>query len=101
MKSSEITSKQSDFGAVIIDVINERKRQDEKWGGSKIDDQRNRPFDWCLIIQDYASLARTMARLDSSEKYRKRMVQIAALAVAAVESHDRLIERGKSEKEAQ
>jgi hypothetical protein len=85
--------------AAILDVIAERKRQDAKWGGPLSDDQRNHPSDWCRLIQDYAGWARTMASMDSSEKYRKRMVQIAALAVAAIESHDRLIDLGQPEQQ--
>lgn len=74
----------------ISDVLLERLRQDSKWGGIEHDDQHE-PFFWCQLIQDYAGWARVMAGMDSPEKYRRRMIQVAALACAAVESHDRLI----------
>jgi hypothetical protein len=41
------------------------------------------------LIEDYAGWARVMAGMSSPDKYRRRMVQVAALAVAAIESHDR------------
>jgi hypothetical protein len=41
------------------------------------------------LIQDYAGWARTMAGMNSPDKARNRLIQVAALAVAAVESIDR------------
>lgn len=75
---------------VLRDVRIERLRQDQKWGGPDHDDKHG-PDDWCRWINAYMTWAKTMAEFDSPEKYRKRMIQVAALAVAAVESHDRLI----------
>lgn len=73
----------------ISDLIAERQRQNEKWGGPHHDDQHQPGF-WTQLIQDYAGWARVMAGMDSPEKYRKRMVQVAALAVAAIEVLDRV-----------
>lgn len=77
---------------VINDVKNERIRQDSKWGGQQNDDC-NTCAEWCDWVIAYATWAKMMARMDSTEKYRRRMIQVAALAVAAVESHDRLLGR--------
>lgn len=72
----------------ILDVTNERQRQDDKWGGPKHDDL-HLITDFVQLIEDYAGWARTMANMNSYDKARKRLIQVAALAVAAVESIDR------------
>ena len=71
---------------VTLEVIAERARQDAKWGGPDHDDQHGLE-DFCgFINQRTADLARGF---ETTEHARKRMIQIAALAVAAVESMDR------------
>ena len=79
---------------VIAEVADERKRQDEKWGGPVHDDQ-HRLETFVQLIEDYAGWARVMAGMNSPEKARRRLVQVAALAVAAVESIDRKEEQRK------
>lgn len=73
---------------VLEQVFRERIRQDAKWGGAANDDQWN-PLDWHEMIADYNAWARRMACMGSFDKARNRYVQIAALAVAAVEALDR------------
>lgn len=72
----------------LLDVAAERQRQDLKWGGPDHDDMHS-TADFVQLIRDYAGWARTMAGMGSVEKTRRRLVQVAALAVAAVESLDR------------
>jgi hypothetical protein len=72
----------------LIDVQKERDRQDEKWGGSDHDDTHC-VNDWVEFICTYAQWAKMMWRLDSPDKFRRRMIQVAALAVASCESFDR------------
>lgn len=74
---------------VFAAVVAERARQDSKWGGAQADDARKTPMDWCLDIEAYNTWACQMYRMGSPEKYRHRMMQIAALAIAACESYDR------------
>lgn len=74
--------------AILEEVAGERARQDGKWGGASKDDQWN-ALDWHEMIADYNAWARRMATMGSVSKARNRYVQIAALAVAAVESIDR------------
>lgn len=74
---------------VLAAVIAERARQDGKWGGAQVDDDRKTPADWCLDIEAYNTWACQMHRMGSPDKYRRRMMQVAALAVAACESFDR------------
>lgn len=73
---------------VLREVGAERRRQDAKWGGSANDDQWD-ASDWHEMIADYNAWARRMATMGSFDKARNRYVQIAALAVAAVEAIDR------------
>lgn len=74
---------------VINEVASERSRQNQKWGGPAVDDVRKTPEDWCLDIEAYNTWACQMHRMGSPYKYRLRMMQVAALAVAACESFDR------------
>jgi hypothetical protein len=80
---------QSSLTGVLAEVVAERARQDGKWGGAQIEDVRKTATDWCLDIESYNTWARQMHRMGSPDKYRRRMMQIAALAVAACESFDR------------
>jgi len=79
---SEITTR------VLNEVFAERKRQEVKCGGKGTDDEHN-PLDWHEMIADYNAWARRMACMGSLGKTRRRYIQIAALAVAAVEALDR------------
>jgi hypothetical protein len=73
---------------ILRQVANERDRQDAKWGGAPHDDDHS-TAEFVQFIEDYAGWARTMAGMDSPDKARRRLIQVAALAVAAVESMDR------------
>jgi hypothetical protein len=77
------------LASVMNEVTTERKRQDMKFGGPDADDSRKTPEDWCNDIEAYIVWARHMHRMDSPERYRRRVMQVAALAVAACESYDR------------
>jgi hypothetical protein len=74
--------------SVLDDVFNERDRQVSKWTGTFNDDDYT-PFDWHEMIADYNAWARRMMTMNSPDKARRRYIQIAALAVAAVEALDR------------
>ena len=68
-----------------------RDGQDAKWGGPAHDDQL-KPTDWLLFIrkQEQSAIAAdgTPWPYQVNETYRRRLIKIAALAVAAIESHD-------------
>ena len=71
---------------IYDEIKTERQRQIGKWGA----DESNEPFDhWYGVLSDYNGWARRMARMGSLDKYRRRMVQIAAIAVAVVEALDK------------
>lgn len=67
----------------IFDEINEeRKRQDEQWGGPS-HDRAHSMYDWTTYIEKQL----TRVKVPQSE-FRERMIKIAALAVAAIEASD-------------
>ena len=76
------------YRKVLDDIDSERERQDDKWGGADKDDATSQEF-FIQLIKDYAGWARVMLGMGNSQKYRRRMIQVAALATAAVESFDR------------
>lgn len=73
---------------ILTEISNERQVQISKWGGDKTDDKWT-ALDWHEMIADYNGWARRMAAMGSNDKARRRYIQIAALAVAAVEAIDR------------
>ena len=74
--------------SVLDEIAAERRRQDGKWGGPAHDDAHS-TAEFVQFIEDYAGWARQMASMNSPDKARRRLIQVAALAVAAVESMDR------------
>jgi hypothetical protein len=74
--------------SILAEIETERDRQDAKWGGA-VHDDRHQVADFATFIRNYVGWAEQMAINGAQEKARKRLVQVAALAVAAVESLDR------------
>lgn len=81
-----------DERGVFAEIQAERVRQDEQWGGPEHDDTHG-PADWCDYIERQLSEADGVIGLQNPAAWRERMVKIAALAVAAIESHDRVMAR--------
>lgn len=78
-------------GAVYYEIDRERERQDTQWGGPSHDDEWDER-DWETTIQKH--VRRLTGGLGQPlDDYRSRLVKIAALAVAAVEAHDRRVEK--------
>lgn len=83
---------------IILDIFAERDRQDAQWGGPEHDDGHS-ARDWLVYIQKQldTALAETLSddatQLVDPQHYRERMVKIAALALASIESLDRAIPR--------
>lgn len=75
---------------VVLDVMAERDRQDAQWGGPVHDDTHN-VFDWTRYIEQQIAKLGDLpeGQLPTPEDARFRLVKIAALAFAAIESHDR------------
>lgn len=86
------------MGDVYQDIKSERAAQDAKWGGSGHDDSHDAD-DWMNYIDHKSAQAGELIGAGSSGadvQLSRRMIQIAALAVACVESMDRqmAVERG-------
>ena len=67
---------------VLLEIIEERRRQDKQWGGPKHDDEHS--------ANDWRDFLREHIKKSCSGDYRYQMIRVAALAIAAIESHDRL-----------
>lgn len=73
----------------IKEIVTERERQDKKWGI-----QTHDPIEWFSILgEEYGEVAQEVNRNYFGEKslddYRKEMVQVAAVALAALEDMER------------
>lgn len=70
---------------ILEEIHAERLHQDQKWGGPEHDDQHNF-FQWMLFICN-----RSCKPIEhhNPESIRRHLVEIAALAVAAIEAFDR------------
>ena len=79
----------------LLEVLAERKKQDEKWGI-----QNHMPEIWMLILGEEVGEAQRAVleaicpngnKLDGEwlKEYRKELIQVAAVAIAAIESLDR------------
>lgn len=71
---------------IYDEIKNERIEQDKKWGGASHDDSHT-PEEWSSFIRQ--RLAKSM----TAERRRYQLVRVAALAVAAIEAHDRTVKR--------
>lgn len=78
---------------IIKEIIEERKRQDRKWG-----EQNHKPIEWCVILgEEYGEVCKaaleTNFNYDSSKgdysEYREELIQTAAVAIAMIECLDR------------
>lgn len=79
----------------LQDIMKERLRQDEKWG-----EQNHEPERWLIILgEEYGEACKAALEADTAPNltlvneytkcYRKEIVQVAAVALAAIESLDR------------
>jgi hypothetical protein len=96
------------------EIKSARLRQNEEWGGAAHDDAHE-PEKWCgflrhqLRLADRAACSLATDEITGGEEqalidgYRERLIKIAAVAVAATESLDRIMERraASSDKEAE
>lgn len=95
---SETLKQAHDRRAEIFKEIEaERDYQDKRWGGPGVDDEKNKPNDWVSYIAKYSTRWQDGTFFpyipETEDEFRKCMVKVAALAVAAIEQVDR--QRGK------
>lgn len=72
--------------SIYDEIINERAAQDKKWGGPD-HDKFHSSHDWISFIVKHLGAA--VMYPWSALTFRKQMVRVAALAVAAIEWCDR------------
>lgn len=77
----------NDMPNIIQRIVAERARQDQQWGGPEHDDGHG-PRVWEDILSDHVTRLTDVSG-DPATDYRDRMVKIAAIAVAAVQTWDR------------
>jgi NTP pyrophosphatase (non-canonical NTP hydrolase) len=74
--------------AVLHEVFQERMRQNEKWG------EQNHPhLGWMAILTEEVGEAAREVLERRPERFREEMIQVAAVAAAAVEWHDRFYKK--------
>jgi len=80
---------------IIAEILDERTRQDEKWGV-----QNHKPLEWCVILmEEVGELAKEAHEhhftpkyykdTGQLERYRKELIQVAAVCVSMLESFER------------
>lgn len=74
---------------IIAKVLNERIAQDQQWGGPDHDDTHT-PTDWVAILSRHVGLSAMDAGQIDPAIWRRQMIRVAAVAIAALESFDRL-----------
>jgi len=73
---------------ILSEIHTERLRQDRQWGGPAHDDEHT-SGDWAGLVSSQLHCARVAELNNRAEEFRERLIKIAALAVAAIEAHDR------------
>lgn len=70
----------------LAEVAAERGRQDELWGEQNYD-----PYMWlAILVEEVGEVGEALNdKAATVEEYREELIQVAAVAVAAVESLDR------------
>lgn len=79
--------------SVLAEVKEHRKFQDQRWG-----QQDHDPFFWlAILVEEVGEVAEALVRgqQTSERDYRTELLQVAAVAVAAVETWDRVVSLGK------
>ena len=69
---------------ILGDVLHERESQHTKWGQQDHDEDR-----WMVILMEEVGEAARAIFDENPDNYRKELMQVAAVAVAAIEAFDR------------
>jgi len=81
---------------ILCEIQRERTKQDQKWG-----EQNHAPVEWLSILgEEFGEVCKATCEAHFAEykttgdysEYRKELIQVAAVAVAMVESYDRSME---------
>ncbi|WP_025184035.1 MazG-like family protein [Leptospira kirschneri] len=76
---------------ILSEINQERDRQDSRWG-----EQNHRPIEWIPILGEEVGEVNKAALesyfsggIKDYSEYRKELIQVAAVAIAMIESYDR------------
>lgn len=98
------TRKAKDMNKILEEIKSEHQHEDQEWSSSERDDIYE-PEKWCSFLRHEVRLAdRAACSLATDEitgneeqslvvAYRARLIKIAALAIAATQSLDRVMEK--------
>jgi len=76
--------------SILSEIIEERNKQDLKWGVQDHD-----PLKWNAILgEEFGEVSKSILE-NNSYNYREELIQVASVAIAAIECHDRKIEAAK------
>lgn len=73
--------------SVLGEVADERYRQDQRWGGPEHDDGHS-VWEWKELLRAHVDRLTPGPRITRSD-YRERLIEVAALCVAAAQAWDR------------
>jgi hypothetical protein len=73
---------------IFEEIAKERAAQDAQWGGPEHDDAHD-AAEWRRIILQHVNRLIFTPYMRASDDYRKVLVEVAALAVAAAQAYDR------------
>lgn len=79
---------------VLAQIEAELARAIDKWGGASADDRLDR-LTWLRLVDEHR--IRATRHGIGTDEYRHELVVIAALAIAAIEAHDRRRKAHKAE----
>ena len=89
---------------IIEEIIDERNHQEKKWGAIH-DDKIHNSYSWNALISHYLAKAiEPFISIDTEnielkgKIFRYNMIKVAALAVAAIEANDRMLEKNQCQK---
>ena len=69
---------------ILMEILNERVRQEKKWG-----QQNHAPLKWNAILgEEFGEVSKAILERNV-EEYRKELIQVAAVSIAAIECLDR------------
>ena len=82
------TQEDLDSDAIFAEILQRRREQDAQWGGPRHDDRHTRE-EWCGYLQKFLDRAEIRSDRADAASYEDKLLDIAALAVAAIQSSRR------------
>jgi hypothetical protein len=102
--TAQDSRKAESMNEILEEIKSERQLEDREWSGTERDDVYE-PEKWCSLLRhqirlaDRAACSMATDEITGAEEqslvvgYRERLIKIAALAIAATESLDRIVDK--------